>query len=58
MYTSQTLRVKWKNIVPNAFNVCNGSNQGGALSPVLFAVIYIDVLLETTKRKCGGMLHR
>ncbi len=48
MYTSQTLRVKWKNIVSNDFNVCNGVKQGGVLSPVLFAV-YMDVLLRQLK---------
>ncbi len=48
MYTSQTLRVKWKNIVSNDFNVCNSVKQGRVLSPVLFAV-YIDGLLRQPK---------
>ncbi len=48
MYTSQSLRVKWKNIVSNDLNVCNGVKQGGVLSPVLFAV-YMDGLLRQLK---------
>ncbi len=48
MYTSQTLRVKFKNIVFNVFNVCNGVKQGGVLSPVLFGV-YMDGLLRQLK---------
>ncbi len=48
MYTSQTLRIKQKDIVPNDFNVCNGVKQGGVLSPVLFAVC-MDGLLRQLK---------
>ncbi len=45
MYISQTLRVKWNNILSNDFNICNGVKQGGVLSPVFFAV-YMDGLLR------------
>ncbi len=48
MYTSQKLRIKWKNIVHNDFNVCNGVKQCGVLSSVLFAV-YLDGLLRQLK---------
>ncbi len=53
MYTSQTLRAKWKNIVSNDFNVCNGVKQGGVFSPVLFAV-YMHGLLRQLKDSVVG----
>ena len=48
MYTGQTLKVKWRNIVSEEFNVTNGVKQGGVLSPILFSV-YIDGLLNRLK---------
>ena len=44
MCTNQTLRVKWGSAMSDSFTVMNGVKQGGALSPVLFAV-YTDGLL-------------
>ena len=44
MYTTQSLRVKWSDTLPQ-FTVKNGVKQGGVLSPILFA-IYTDGLLK------------
>jgi len=53
MYTRQSLRVKWKNVICDDFNVCNGVKQGGVLSPVLFAV-YMDGLIKRLKNSGVG----
>ena len=45
MYTSQTLRVKWRHAVLNCFTVRNEVKQGDVLSHLLFA-IYNDSLLK------------
>ena len=43
MYETQTMCVRWGNLVSESFTVSNGVRQGGILSPRLFA-IYIDDL--------------
>ena len=45
MYTSQTLRAKWRHAVSNCFTMRNGVKEGGVLSLLLFA-IYTDSLLK------------
>ena len=49
MYTEQSIQVKWKSTMSEAFNVKNGVKQGANLSPILFS-IYIDGLLCQLKR--------
>ena len=51
MYTKQTLRVRWCNILSESFDVSNGVKQGGILSPILFS-IYMDGLISKL-RICG-----
>ena len=43
MYTNQVCSVKWDNELSDCFNVSNGVNQGGVISPLLFSC-YIDNL--------------
>ena len=45
MYTTQSLRVKWRDATSPQFTVMNGVKQGGVLSLILFAV-YTYVLLK------------
>ena len=42
-YTSQTMYVRWNNVMSSGFKVTNGVRQGGILSPYLFCV-YADEL--------------
>ena len=53
MYTSQTLRVKWGHTVSNYLTVRNEVKQGGALSPLLFA-IYTDSILKRLEESGVG----
>ena len=55
MYTNQTLRVKWNNVISEEFNALNGVKQGGVLSPLLFN-IYMDELIHRL-RKSGVGCH-
>ncbi len=57
MYTKQKLQVRWGNAMSQQFIVCNGVNQGGVLSPILFAV-YIDGLLGRLKESGIGCYMR
>ena len=43
-YANQKKRVKWKEMFPEFFSVCNGVRQRSVLSPSLFNV-YLDELL-------------
>ena len=44
LVTSQTMYVRWNNVISSGFGVSNGVRQGGILSPYLFCV-YIDDLI-------------
>ena len=55
IYTNQSCRINWNNLISSPFNVRNGVKQGGILSPLLFN-IYIDVLLQRLQ-KCGVGCH-
>ena len=37
-YTSQTMYVRWNNVISSGFKVTNGVRQGGILSPYLLCV--------------------
>ncbi len=43
MYNNHSLQVKWESHTSTRFNVQNGVQQGGVLSPILFS-IYMDGL--------------
>ena len=45
MYTSQSVRVKWGNVISPQVLVSNGVKQGGVISPILF-IVYMDELLN------------
>ena len=53
MYTNQTLRVKWNNLLSKEFNALNGVRQGGVLSPLLFN-IYMDELIHRMRKSGIG----
>ena len=44
LYTSQTIRVKWGDVITTQVLASNGVTQGGVLSPILF-IVYMDELL-------------
>ena len=35
-YTNKVCYVRWQNVVSSSFNMCDGTRQGGVLSPYLF----------------------
>ena len=39
---NQTLRVQWCQTLTSSFKVCTGVKQGGVLSPILFAVQWLQ----------------
>ena len=49
LYSSQVVRIKWKNFLSTKFYVSNGAKQGGVLSPILFG-IYITMSGSGSKR--------
>ena len=40
-YLNQRIRTKWQHCPSETFNISNGVEQGGVLSPILFG-IYLD----------------
>ena len=52
MYINQMLCVNWKTCQSCSFSVCNGTKQGGVISP-LFYIIYADGLLVRLS-ECGA----
>lgn len=53
MYTQQSLKVRWQNVVSQSFECHNGIKQGAVLSPILFC-IYMDELLARLKESKIG----
>jgi hypothetical protein len=53
MYTNQTLRVKWNDVVSNEFKALNGVKQGGVLSPLLFNVYVDELICQLRKSDIG-----
>ena len=53
MYKTQSVKVKLKGSVSDAFSITNGVNQGAVLSAILFC-IYIDDLLKELRRNGDG----
>ena len=47
------MKVRWSNTLSSSFQVGNGANQGGILSPVLFN-IYMDKLSMTLNTTAIG----
>ena len=54
-YTSQTMYVRWNNVMSSGFKVTNGVRQGGILSPYLFCV-YADELSRMLNNLNAGCL--
>ena len=52
-YETQTICVRWGNLVSESFSVSNGVRQGGILSPRLFA-IYIDDISAVLNKLGAG----
>ena len=45
-YTSQTMYVRWNNVISSGFGVSNGVRQGGILSLYLFCVYMDDLSIK------------
>ena len=56
-YTSQTMYVRWNNVMSSGFKVSNGVRQGGILSPYLFCV-YADELSRMLNNVNTGPVFR
>ena len=52
-YTSQTMYVRWNNVISSGFGVSNGVRQGGILSPYLFCVYMDDLSIKLNDTKVG-----
>ena len=52
-YTSQTMYVRWNNVISSGFGVSNGVRQGGILSPYLFCVYMDDLSIKLNDIKVG-----
>ena len=52
MCTNQNMNVVWNNTMSDRLTAQNGVEQGGVLSPLLFAV-YIDELFKLKRSGCG-----
>ena len=53
LYTTQKIRVKWRNTLSANSSVLNGVKQGGVMSPILFSV-YLDDLLCRLRQNHAG----
>ena len=52
-YTSQTMYVRWNNVISSGFGVSNGVRQGGILSPYIFCVYMDDLSIKLNYIKVG-----
>ena len=52
-YTSQTMYVRWNNVIPSGFGISNGVRQGGILSPYLSCVYMDDLSIKLNDIKVG-----
>ena len=52
-YTTQTIYVRWNNVISSGFGVSNGVRQGGILSPYLFCVYMDDLSNKLNDIKVG-----
>ena len=52
-YTTQTMYVRWNNVISSGFGVTNGVRQGGILSPYLFCVYMDDLSNKLNGIKVG-----
>ena len=52
-YTSQTMYVRWNNVISSGFGVSNGVRQGGIPSPYIFCVYMDDLSIKLNDIKVG-----
>ena len=52
-YTTQTMYVRWNNVISGGFGVSNGVRHGGILSPYLFCVYMYDLINKLNDIKVG-----
>ena len=51
LYTTQTMYVRWNNVISSGFGVSNGVRQGGMFSPYLFCVYMDDLSNKLNDKK-------
>jgi len=56
-YRSQSLLVRWENMISGSFKVSNGVRQGGVLSPVLFNVFIEELSRKLMSMKVGCFIN-
>ena len=52
-YSKLTSRVRWNNVLSDAFDVKSGVRQGGSLSPALFNIMVDPCITKIKETKAG-----
>ena len=53
MYTNSVARIRWNGVFSQFFSIMNGVKQGGIVSPILFCVYIVGLLLRLRDSKIG-----